>query len=677
MLVGPDGTHNLLFWSDVGGGEDVASATFIIADTGATPLPDSAALVDGTTYQPADSVGLETDSDFGSATGGINHATTGGSATFASAFDGIDPNGTWTLYARDDDADDTGSLASWTLSFNTAIDLVIGGTAGNDTVVVTATGADSATVSVNGGGATPFGGFKSLTFDGLGGDDTLIIDNFSNGRLAVPIFYDGGGQPGDALENLDGNATSGSYTATGVSSGVLAHQASELQKVDIFSGTGTFTLTFNGQTTATLAHYAAPAQVQAALNALSSIAGVGGAVTVAGTAGSYEITFGGSFANTDVPNLVVTGSGGLATSIIFRLHGGTQTTNFTGLAPVTDTMTESTFTILGTTSADTITITDGGLVGGDQTWLISSPTFESVRVSNKTTLIIDGNGGGDTVSMDTSVTAAGLLNLQIRGVASVTETGAFNLANLTIDATGPVTLTNLNDVDTFSAHVGGPNANVEYRDINNFAVNGITTIGERVILASDAGDITVGTAAANSGIDTGAGNIVRLQATLGSVSQTANGTIASDFLAIRAAGSVALTAAANNNDFIAFSAGQQVEYRDVGNVTISSVTAFGIFTTLTAGVTTIDDDINLQIGGNLLLSDREPRRGLDRCRHRRYPHRRRRNGGSEHRRRQHLRRRAWHHRGRRRARSRPATTRSARWRSRRRASSNFATASAI
>src|SRR5262245_46106665 len=116
LLVGPDGIHNLLFFSDAGTDLDVTGATFVLADTGAAALPDTAQLVTGTTYQPADYIGndaVEGDANFGSATGAVNHA--GGGVTFASSFNGTDPNGAWTLYARDDAGSDTGTLASWSL----------------------------------------------------------------------------------------------------------------------------------------------------------------------------------------------------------------------------------------------------------------------------------------------------------------------------------------------------------------------------------------------------------------------------------------------------------------------------------------------------------------------------------------------------------------------------------
>src|SRR5262245_9663606 len=86
LLVVPDGTHNLLFWSDVGGPNVVAGASVTVADAGSAPLPQNTTVVSATTYQPADYDVAEAGAMFGAPLGGLNHATTNGSATFASAF---------------------------------------------------------------------------------------------------------------------------------------------------------------------------------------------------------------------------------------------------------------------------------------------------------------------------------------------------------------------------------------------------------------------------------------------------------------------------------------------------------------------------------------------------------------------------------------------------------------
>jgi hypothetical protein len=65
----------------------------------------------------------------------------------------------------------------------------------------------------------------------------------------------------------------------------------EVQLVNVSATSGQFKLGFRGQTTADLPYNATPAEVQAALRALSKI-GTNG-VTVSGTAGAYKVTFSG------------------------------------------------------------------------------------------------------------------------------------------------------------------------------------------------------------------------------------------------------------------------------------------------------------------------------------------------------------------------------------------------
>lgn len=108
---------------------------------------------------------------------------------------------------------------------------------------------------------------------------------------------------------------------------------SEVQTVTI-SGTpagGTFTLTFNGQTTAPIAYNAASTAVQSALVALSNVET--GDITVAGSAGGpYTITFAGQFAGNDMSQISANGAaltGGTTPSIAVTTTtaggGGTAT----------------------------------------------------------------------------------------------------------------------------------------------------------------------------------------------------------------------------------------------------------------------------------------------------------------------------------------------------------------
>ena len=73
---------------------------------------------------------------------------------------------------------------------------------------------------------------------------------------------------------------------------------------------GTFTLTFDGQTTAPLAHDATAAQVQAALEALAGI-GAGNVVASGGPVSTVNLTvnFRGALSERDVAQLTADGSG--------------------------------------------------------------------------------------------------------------------------------------------------------------------------------------------------------------------------------------------------------------------------------------------------------------------------------------------------------------------------------
>jgi hypothetical protein len=90
------------------------------------------------------------------------------------------------------------------------------------------------------------------------------------------------------------------------------------------SGLTSFTLTWNGQTTASLDDQATAAEVQAALEALSNIPA--GAVSVTGNPGGvYTVTFQGALAGTDVAQMTATPTGGTGTvTIATGTAGGTE-----------------------------------------------------------------------------------------------------------------------------------------------------------------------------------------------------------------------------------------------------------------------------------------------------------------------------------------------------------------
>lgn len=97
-----------------------------------------------------------------------------------------------------------------------------------------------------------------------------------------------------------------SQTTTTVDRGIA-----ELQSLTVTGAVGTFTLTFNGQTTTPLSSSATVTEIEDALNALSTIGGVGGSVTVKQTANIYTVSFGGSLLGANQPDLIATPTAGL------------------------------------------------------------------------------------------------------------------------------------------------------------------------------------------------------------------------------------------------------------------------------------------------------------------------------------------------------------------------------
>ncbi|MEQ9069404.1 MAG: hypothetical protein RLO18_21900, partial [Gimesia chilikensis] len=89
--------------------------------------------------------------------------------------------------------------------------LTIEGTVGDDELIITATSANSGTYQLNGGAIIAFNNLTDLTFNGLDGDDRLVINN-PTGGLFNPVdgvIYNGGtgGETnGDTLEIRGGTA---------------------------------------------------------------------------------------------------------------------------------------------------------------------------------------------------------------------------------------------------------------------------------------------------------------------------------------------------------------------------------------------------------------------------------------------------------------------------------------
>ena len=119
VLKGPTGAA-LLIQDGAGDDPDMVNVTYSLADAGATDLPNLTAWAAGT-YQPTTYYTGDSFPAPGPLTAyGSPGPTGGGTATFASIFNGTAPNGTWSLYVVDFVAGDDGEITGgWSIEITT------------------------------------------------------------------------------------------------------------------------------------------------------------------------------------------------------------------------------------------------------------------------------------------------------------------------------------------------------------------------------------------------------------------------------------------------------------------------------------------------------------------------------------------------------------------------------
>ena len=114
----------------------------------------------------------------------------------------------------------------------------------------------------------------------------------------------------------------GIVTATQMAGPYTGDSTDEVQTVTVGgAGLTSFTLTFDGETTAAIDDQATAAQVQAALEALDNIGE--GNVLVSGSAGGpWTVTFRGDMANANQPQMTSTPTGGTGTVTVATTTAG-------------------------------------------------------------------------------------------------------------------------------------------------------------------------------------------------------------------------------------------------------------------------------------------------------------------------------------------------------------------
>jgi subtilisin-like proprotein convertase family protein len=116
LLVGPGG-QKFIVMSDSGGGFATANRTITFDSAALNSLPF---FLNSGTFRPANT-GAGDAFPAPAPPPPYQSPATAGSATFPAVFGNIDPNGTWSLYAVDDAANNIGSIAGgWTLTLRTA-----------------------------------------------------------------------------------------------------------------------------------------------------------------------------------------------------------------------------------------------------------------------------------------------------------------------------------------------------------------------------------------------------------------------------------------------------------------------------------------------------------------------------------------------------------------------------
>jgi subtilisin-like proprotein convertase family protein len=109
LLVGPTG-QGVVLMSRAGGSAPVSNVRILFDDAAATALPPTGTFTDGT-YRPAD---YKTSDSYQSP------APAGPYAKVLSAFNGLSPVGTWSLYVQDDASQDAGAInQGWALHITT------------------------------------------------------------------------------------------------------------------------------------------------------------------------------------------------------------------------------------------------------------------------------------------------------------------------------------------------------------------------------------------------------------------------------------------------------------------------------------------------------------------------------------------------------------------------------
>ena len=281
-------------------------------------------------------------------------------------------------------------------------------------VQVTGTGARLGTNSDGAGDADERNLISANSLDGV------VIRNSTTTGAVVAGNWVGLKADGTAA----GNGGAGVSVVAGAHDNTIGGtNVAQAQMFNLGATPGVVLIQFAGILTAPLAYLPTAAQMEAALNTLSSIGGVGGTVSVLQAGATYTVTFGGSLAFANNPLLLVTVGGigrSVAVTVSPRFAGNVISGNAGSGVQLTD----------AATSGNKVY---GNYIGTDPTGIASRPNDTGVHILSGAsgTLVGDGTAGGrNLISGNTSrgvsvVGAAGTLiqgnwiGLQSNGTAAL------------------------------------------------------------------------------------------------------------------------------------------------------------------------------------------------------------------------------------------------------------------
>ena len=295
--------------------------------------------------------------------------------------------------------------------------------------------------------ATGVGGAVSTvatTQDGLNGD-VMVVAGGPAGDVTYTITFGGDLVAVDVPQITGQSNTAASFV---LPSTLIDGNGSETQYVNVTATNGTFFLTFNGPTTAPLLFTASAADVEGALNALTSIGGIGGfvRVTKAGVSNgpggtTYTVNFGGTLADLNLPIMTATTTPGTVVNITTGNDGPEGTTVVSG----------ATLQLNGTMIMDREVVTINGLgfqnqgalnvKGGNVTWqALTPPPLQQIPLFLGSNASIGTTASTDNLTFLVPISDNGnAFNLDIFGPGTVTYASALASATFGGNSYGPYT----------------------------------------------------------------------------------------------------------------------------------------------------------------------------------------------------------------------------------------------